>query len=157
MQAAAQLRREPGDLHYPHHVTVFLLEERLRPHLPGMLHVALFHCQIRILQYAGIDLHLHGEELFPRHGLEVGEVEPQAALSHKGAGLPDMAAQNPAQGLVKQVRGRVVSPDGGAPVVVHTCPHPVTCREAPRKDLHLVDHEPPAADHRIDHFGLAAR
>ena len=67
-----------------------------------------------------------------------------------------MAAQHAAQGLVKQVRGRVVPSDGTAPFVVHARLHRVAHRKAPREDLHLVDNQPPAADHCFGHFCLAA-
>ncbi len=70
------------------------------------------------LQDAQVDGLFDGAEPVAADGLGIGEVKPQSIGLDLAPGLLGVLAQDGAQGVVQQMRGRVGAPDRVAPVGV---------------------------------------
>lgn len=118
MRAAAQFARKT-DVEHAHGIAVLLAEQRHRAALDG---VVVGHdlglCGL-VGQYLGIDDGFHAGDLLGRHGRVVREVEAGLVGVDQRAALLHVGAQHFAQGLVHQVRGRVVAHRAGATHRIH--------------------------------------
>jgi len=123
---------------HPHRLPVFLPEKGNGPHgrrLPKGHFFHLLLCQIPADHR--VDLLLHLLQLFGCHLPEVGKIKTEIIGVHQGPLLFHMGPQHFAQGMVKQVGGRMVA--GRAPplALMHHRRHrrPRICRQHLR-DMH---------------------
>ena len=87
---------------------------------------------LQVVQNLLVDLALDLAQLVARHGPVVREVEAQAVRGDQGAALLDVRAEDFLQGLVHQMRRRVVALDAGPAarvnLGVHTVADAARCR-----------------------------
>ena len=108
MDAAAQLFRA-ADVEHAHFVAVFLAEQGHRAMLDGVVKRHQMGLRGAVFQDFLVDDRFHGGDLLGRHRRIVAEVETGLVRVDQRALLRHVAAQHFAQGLVHQVRGRVVA------------------------------------------------
>ena len=109
MSSAAQLGGEVSHPYHAHTLAVLFSEQR---HSPCLFRFLKAH-NIRYNRKGSRNLIIYHffncRNLIRSHSGEMGKVKTESVFCHKGARLLYVSAENRAQGLVKQVCGRVVS------------------------------------------------
>ena len=125
VRPAAELQREVAHLHDAHDVAVLFAEQHHRAHLLGFFDVLLERVNVEVVQNLLVDQAFDLAGLAAGQRLVVREVEAQAVRGDQRAALLDMRAEDGLQGLVQQVRRRVVALDVGAARLVNLRVHRV--------------------------------
>ena len=114
-----------ADVEHAHGLAVLLAKQHHGACFLGRLNVHHTRLGSGIGQDFGVHTGFDLAHLRVRHGRVVGKVKARALGIHQAAFLLNVVAQHFAQGLVHQVRGRVVAHRGGAGCGVHLGLHMV--------------------------------
>ena len=116
MGAAAELHGVAAHVDHTDHIAVLLAEQGSCPQLLGLLNGHLPGDNGVALQDGILDDGIDLGQLLGGNGGVVGKVEAQVVRLHQRTGLMHVVAQDAAQSLLQQVRGRV-GPHNGLPAI----------------------------------------
>ena len=109
MRAAAQLLAEVGDVHHPHPVAIFVVEEGQRAGLDRLVESHLLRFHAIIVPDPLVDDPLELLELALGHRPGMREIEPQPVGRHQRARLLDPFAEQFPQRRVQHMRGGMIA------------------------------------------------